>query len=166
MVAFNQAGLTQEYQFKMRQDLRLVKNEDGLYDLAVVDGDFEAVNGFDTAILVSLFTDDRAQSFQVENAEKRRGWAGNVLTAGIGRSLGSLLWIYQQARLTQDIINQVEIEAEACLQWLIEDNQAKSVSATVTRENSRGIFILIDIVTTDGVNQKYKVLWRETFNAS
>lgn len=150
----------------MRQDLRLVKNEDGLYDLAVASGDFEATDGFDTAILVSLFTDNRAQSFEVESAEKRRGWVGNVLTSGIGRSLGSLLWIYQQARLTQDILNQIEIEAEACLQWLIDDSQAKSVSAAVTRERSRGIFILINIVTTDGVNQKYKVLWRETFNGS
>lgn len=150
----------------MKQDLRLVKNEDGLFDLAVMDGDFEAVNGFDTAILVSLFTDSRAQSFQVESAEYRRGWVGNVLTSGIGRSLGSLLWVYQQSRLTQDIINQIQIEAENCLGWLVEDGEAKSVIATVTRENSRGIFILIDIVTTDGVNQKYKVLWRETFNAT
>lgn len=150
----------------MKQDVRLTRNENGLYDLSILDGDFEAVDGFETAILVSIFTDDRAQPFQVSSADRRRGWIGNIETAAIGRSLGSLLWLYQQSRLTQDILNQMSIEAQSSLNWMVEDGEAKSVSAVVTRSGQRDILITIDIVTTDGRDQQYTVLWRNTGNVS
>ena len=146
----------------MKQDVKIAQNTDGLFDLSVADSDFESVSGFESAIMVSLFTDDRAPSSAVGSAARRRGWVGNVLTADIGRSLGSLLWLYEQSRLTQEIKNEVTIAAEDCLKWMIEDGVAKGVQASVTQNAKRGIVVNINITTLDGKNQRYEVLWRRT----
>lgn len=150
----------------MTQDVRLVRNEDGLYDLNVVDQDFEAEDGFNTAIIVSLFTDARAPASAVPSAMRRRGWVGNILTADINRSLGGLLWLYDQARITQEILNQLTIEAQNSLDWMVKDGIARDVTAEVTNETKRGIVVNIEIVTLEGVSQRYAVLWRATGNGS
>lgn len=146
----------------MKQDVLLKQDGNGFFDLRVADADFESVNGFETSIIVSLFTDQRAPSSSVQSAERRRGWVGNILTADIGRSLGSLLWLYDQSRLTREIMNKVEIEAENCLSWMVEDNIAREVTARVTQSQKRGIVVEIDIITIDGKSQRYAVLWRNT----
>ena len=145
-----------------RQDLLLKQRDDGVFDLMVQDQDFEAVEGFETSIIVSLFTDGRAPSSSVPSAARRRGWVGNILTADINRSLGSLLWLYEQSRITREILNQIRNEAEKSLLWMVEDGIARDINAVVTRQTKRGIVIEIEIITLEGKSQRYAVLWRST----
>ena len=146
----------------MTQDFLLRQDEDGVYDLRIADRDFETVDGFETAILTSLFTDARAPASAVERATDRRGWTGDILTAAEGRSLGSLLWTYEQSRLTQDIRNQIAVAAERALRWMVQDGEARSVAARVISGDVRSVSLQIDITTIGGDVQSYVVLWRNT----
>ncbi|GAF89679.1 unnamed protein product, partial [marine sediment metagenome] len=58
----------------LTQDLQITPDDVGLYDLVIDEeqSDFASVNGFETAIPVSLFTDSRAPSSIVPDATRRR----------------------------------------------------------------------------------------------
>ena len=146
----------------MKQDVVLNRGDNGLFDLQVADQDFDSVEGFETAITISIFTDSRAPSSSVPTPERRRGWIGDILTADVGRSLGSILWTYYQSRLTQSIINEIQIAAQDSLAWLIEDGMARDVSVTVENNTKRGIVVFIDILTPIGESKRYSIKWRST----
>lgn len=146
------------------QDVLVRTSEGGLYDLRIDEDrqDFQSSEGFESAIPVSLFTDARAPSVQVQEAKDRRGWVGNILFADIERELGGLLWILDQARITDNIINLAKTFAEDSLNWMVEDGLARNVSATVTQDGSRSIKIFTDITTIDNTVLRYVTLWRST----
>lgn len=146
----------------MAQDLALVANSTGFYDLAIDGADFASTDGFLTALEVSILTDARADASEVPNAFLRRGYIGDILTSNIGRSLGSTLWLYSQARLTTEIINRIRNDARSSLLWLTVDGVARSVTVTAEKTGLRVVTVLIDIVPNEGALQRYTVLWRQT----
>ena len=144
-----------------RQDVLVRPDSFGLYDLQIEDSDFASAGGFETAIPVSLFTDARAPANAVQDPLRRRGWVGNLL-GDIDRELGSLLWLFEQSRLTASTLNELRTAATNALQWLIEDGAAREVDVTVDQPTSRGVRIFIRVTGLDnGVNQ-FSVLWRRT----
>ena len=150
----------------MPQDFLVRQDECGQFDLQISGGDFATVDGFETAILVSLFSDARAPASSVQEAQSRRGWVGDILSAGSGRGIGSLLWLYEQSRITAEIKNQIADAARRCMQWMVADGVAQSVAASVTESTLRSVTIRIDIVTITGDVQSYAVLWRNTNGAN
>ena len=146
----------------MTQDVRLIRKDDGLFDLTVSNNILETVDGFETAIIVSLLTDARAPSSSVQSPSRRRGWVGNIITAASGRELGSRLWLFSQSRLTDAILNDLAIAAQESLNWMVEDGIAKSVVATVLKTDLRSVIVNITITTIEGKEQRYAVLWRQT----
>lgn len=146
----------------MAQDVLIRADSRGLYDLQISGADFESAEGFETAIPVSLFSSARASATQVQDAKNRRGWIGNILYAEDDRELGGLLWILDQARITQDTLNDAKTYAQDSLQWMIEDGQARSIRVEVVKTSSRSIQILIDITEIDNTVQRYITLWRST----
>jgi phage gp46-like protein len=152
--------MIQDILIQLDQDLQLydlVLNEDGT--------DFKSSEGFDTAIPVSLFTDKRAPSSLVPEASRRRGWVGNILTLDEEFELGSLLWILDQAKLTQTEIISSQIYAKDCLSWLINIGAAESITVVTTQTATRGILINIKIRDNNNNLNQYQTLWRST-NAS
>lgn len=146
----------------MRQDVLIKADAQGLYDIQIEGADFASAYGFETAIPTSFFTDARASAVQVQEANRRRGWVGNILYIDDGRNLGGLLWILDQARVTDDTINFAKSFAQDSLQWMIEDGIARSISISVERDGVRSIKILTDIVTIQNMVQRYITLWRAT----
>lgn len=146
----------------MNQDVRIITRDDGLFDLSIVNSAFDTIEGFETAIIVSLFTDARAPSSVVQTPSRRRGWVGNILTADSGLQLGSRLWTFEQARLTPATLNDIAVAAQESLSWLVDRNQAKSISATAVRSGLRDVTINVSIVTIQGKEERYAVLWRRT----
>lgn len=146
----------------MSQDLQFAKNSDGLIDLVLDGQQFAKVDGLETAIQVSLLTDARAPESTVLTPSLRRGWVGNIDTADTGRQLGSLLWTFDQARLTPDILNSLALASEEALLWMIEDFVAKSVTAEAIQINTREVNIIISILTIEGKEKQYSILWRNT----
>jgi phage gp46-like protein len=141
------------------QDIKLKANSQGLYDRVIGEnGDFETVDGFETAILVSLFTDARAPKSLVPNAERRRGWAGSL---SLDSFEGSILWVYEQSRLTQDTMNAIESAAYEALYWMVRDKIAKNIQVSVEKK-SRGVEIFITITANNNTVHRYGVLWQKT----
>ena len=147
----------------MAQDLKLTATTSGLFDLSIdaTTKKYEVVEGFETAITVSLMTDARAPSSRVPQAGDRRGYIGDILTADIDRSLGSTLWTFDQSRLTQNIINQIRVSAEQAFTWMVDQGIILGVTATVT-EVARGLNIAIELRRLDNTVERYERLWRLT----
>lgn len=119
-------------------DIALVLADDGLSaDLAIANGDLVMDDGLDTAVLISLFTDRRADSddpIDTRDPFGARGWAGDLLGLP-GDRIGSRLWLLERATLPTDarfggaltaaMVQQYAVEA---LAWMIEDGVASSVT--------------------------------------
>ena len=144
------------------QDVLIKPDATGIYDLVIDGADFASAEGFETAIATSLFTDARAPAVQVQEAQDRRGWVGNILYLDNGREIGGLLWILDQARITEDTLNFAKSFAMACLQWMTDDSVARSVQVIVEKANTRTINIYTNITTVDNTVLRYVTLWRDT----
>ena len=133
-----------------------------LYDVDIgVDGDILSVDFFDTAIIVSLFAERRANESEVAESRLRRGWIGNEGTPNF--EIGSKIWLYEQARLTRTVINGITIAARQALQTLVDEGfatQIKSVDAIIT---TTGISLKAVINRPNSkVESRYFVLWDNT----
>lgn len=89
--------------------------------------------GLETAVLVSLFTDARAQeSDDLDPRQDRRGWWGSIYLDDPSE-LGSRLWLLLKGKLTTAALTQCAEFAKEALQWLVDGKIAASVDVTVTR---------------------------------
>ena len=147
----------------MAVDLDIIQDASGAFDLEIENGDFKTVDGFDTAIKVSLLTDARAPKDRVTKQENRRGWMPNVASPVEGRDLGGLLWLTEQSRLTQQTVNEDVDFARKSLLWFVEDVLAKDVTVTGEVVSRQSIALTIVITTLDGrTDTHYVPLWEVT----
>lgn len=147
-----------------RIDIALTKREDGIYDVTFTeDGDFEATEGLDTSILLSLLEQRRANSAEVSAPQLRRGWVGNELADIAIYELGSKLWILDQARLNTDTLNRAVDYARQALQWLLDNDIAQSLAITGEIEFPDGIRLFITLTRDNNqVESFYFNLWDNT----
>jgi len=134
----------------------------GYYDISFTDGDLTKLKGYDTAIFISVFTDARASATQIEKPELRRGWIGNL---GNSIEIGSLNWLYEQARLINKTANGLADTTRTCLKWLVDFEYATSVTVTPIRSGANTLDADIRIAHPDGsVESKRVSLWGFTPN--
>ncbi len=141
---------------------------DGTYDFQIGgDGDILTADAFDAAIIVSLFTDKRADASEVQPAQLRRGWIGNESTPDF--EIGSKLWLFEQSRLTQSVVNGVTDAAQQSLQWLVEDTIpatdttiADNVSAAAAVTNGTINLVITIERPSSQVEKRYFDLWQNT----
>lgn len=140
-----------------------VSKINGRFDVSIQNGDLQTIDGFDTAIFLSLMTDARASQSQVSRPEFRRGWIGDIASTIKNRSLGSLLWLTDQRRLTQKTLNEVIDYANKSMQWFVTDGIAREVEVTGNIVPRRGIALTIKITAPDGTTRTHYVpLWEVT----
>lgn len=107
-----------------------------LYDITFdANGDIASEDQLETAILVSLFTDQRALPHEAAKAQTRRGWIGDLETPA--DPIGSKLWLLEQSRLTGAVVAAAGSTAQASLQWMVRDEIAVSVNARAYVGRSR-----------------------------
>lgn len=124
------------------------------------DGDILTEDQLDTAILVSLFTDKRADAGQVPQPHLRRGWIGDLETPT--DLWGSHLWLFDQSRMTNEAAILIRDAAQAGLDWMIEGGIAPSISTRAVAKIS-GLELLIDITRPSGKSESFAVsLWDRT----
>lgn len=88
--------------------------------------------GLETAVVVSLFTDDRAQeSDDIDPIQSPGGWWGAKYLDQPG-GLGSRLWLLRRRPLTEDSMVLCSKYAQDALQWMIEAGVASDVSASTS----------------------------------
>lgn len=121
-----------------------------LADLGISGGGLTMDEGLDTAVLISLFTDRRAEPDDpvdpLSPTGDLRGWAGDLL-AEPGDRIGSRLWLLRREKMTEDLPSRVEAYAAEALQWMLDDGVATQVVCTATR---------VGLETIELVNELYR----------
>lgn len=131
-------------------DFCIAPHTTGLYDLHVKNGIIEETDTFLTAILMTLYGEQRALQSEVLAPENRRGWWGDLLNP-TGHQLGSKLWFLTQTRSTDSLLSFLTSHLEERLKAnFLSDNFVRNVEVTGTR-NSDIIRINIRFLLNDNV---------------
>jgi len=133
----------------------LLTNEKGYYDFGIKNGEFITTRGFETALILSLFSDRRADISEVSPVDLRRGWWGNLILREILNEplyeLGSKIWLTFQSNSEQTTLNFIKRYIEEALIWLVEKQYAKSIFIIVTKKTNEEVFAKIDITLSNNL---------------
>ncbi len=109
------------------------------YDISVELGDLLSDEGFETAVIISLFTDRRVLDEELDTSDaERRGWWGDSdeISDYPGDLIGSKLWLLDRAKRSEETRNRAEAYAKEALQWFLDDGIAESISVKATLVNA------------------------------
>jgi phage gp46-like protein len=134
---------------------------DLLADIGVKCGDLATGNELSTAVMLSLFTDRRAnEDDALPDGTDPRGWWADAMD---GQRIGSRLWLLESARNLPETLRLAAEYAEEALQWLVEDGIAKSVQASAVGiggcNNVLGLTVLVCKPDGKDLRWKYRYAW-------
>ncbi|ESQ78447.1 phage GP46 family protein [Asticcacaulis sp. YBE204] len=123
--------------------------------------DFATDDGLYTAVLISLFTDRRANPDDVipDGTNDPRGWWGDAFATVENDRIGSRLWLLKRSKITAEVLRKAKDYAEEALSWLIEDGVAGSVVVTTEKQDSHIIAIGVVITRPSGDAFKHSYIW-------
>jgi phage gp46-like protein len=133
-------------------------------DFGFSSGDLASDSDLTTAVIVSLFTDRRAEDDDPlpDPSASRRGWWGDALGAvGNGRRIGSRLWLLSREKQLKEVVNRGREYAGEALQWLVEDGVASrvTVDAQIVQTGMLGLFITIEREKRAPAKYRYEFAW-------
>lgn len=145
-------------------DIRLINGiNTSNYDLLLAkNGDLAIDNNYDTALIVTFFTQARALASQVINSENRSGWWGNAFNQVDSADIGSLLWVI--FTLIKDIstVKLGDAYLKNGFSWFQRQEKITAVRIAGSLE-TEGIKYLIELLNgNDVVSSKTLTLWRNT----
>lgn len=136
-------------------DIKLISTTDNLYDVLFEKNDFSTEEGLWTAVIISLFTDQRVTAEELPDGETdKRGWWGDVLNSDNDK-IGSKLWLLEREKITNAVLEDFKNYCEDALQWIIDDEIAESISVTVERIDLNAISVVIEIYRPQDERQRY-----------
>lgn len=150
-------------------DIKLSLDTENLrFDLAVKDFDLETTEDIETAVYISLFTDQRARvdhrlPGMPQNTEDLRGWWGDLADDRTDDQIGSLLWLLEREVNVQEVISKGQSYAEEALQWMIQDGLVKRVAVESYALTQNVLLIEVVIWKNNGerIPLSYEYAWRE-----
>ena len=108
--------------------------------------DLETESGVRTAVIISLFSDRRANDDDVlpdPNSTDKRGWWGDLAPPDVdGDQIGSRLWLLSREKTIASTIPKTKGYITESLEWMLEDKIAKKVEVEVERQGTPGNDIL------------------------
>lgn len=106
---------------------------DGEADVLLDGADLLADDGLETAVVISLFCDARADVSDAlpEGDKTRRGWWGDQFGA-TGDRTGSKLWLLWREKRTSETLERARRYCEESLAWMIDDGVAASLAVTTS----------------------------------
>lgn len=110
------------------------------------------------AVVISLFTWQRAsQSDEMDN-DQRMGWWGDTFAENKGDKIGSKLWLLLRQKITEETLNRAQEYAYDALKWLIDDGICSNITVNVERDEDDPNRINLDVqLTTSTSNLTYKI---------
>jgi phage gp46-like protein len=143
-------------------DIKLEKDSDDIYDISFTNGDFTLVQGFETALQMSIYCERRASESEVPVPKYRRGWWGNITSDIPDFEIGSKLWLLYQSRKTNTTLNFAKTYAYDGLSWLIEDNFLDKIDVNASFINN-GLTVNVSLLRSNNVvlTESYE-LWTNT----
>lgn len=118
-------------------------------------------DGLQTAVVISLFTDRRAEASDLPadaTGQDRRGWWGDSFAEVEGDRIGSRLWLLAREKQTQATLLKARDFAKEALQWLLDDGVARAVNVgTEWMANRQGVLLMtVEIVRASKPVTKYQ----------
>jgi phage gp46-like protein len=129
-------------------DIRLFLT-DGVGGLALTQNDLDRDSGLETAVMISLFSDRRAdlEDALPDSSKDLRGWWGDATQED---KIGSRLWLLSRSKIEDATNTDAEKYILEALQWMIDDGVADSVEATVTRVDTYALEFSVTIARPKG----------------
>lgn len=135
-------------------------------DLLLASPQLETDAGLETAILISLFTDRRADSSDVlpDNTGDRRGWFGDGYAEVTGDRIGSHLWLLAREKQLPVVLQRARDYAREALGWLIEDGVARAVEVAATWLRPGVLVLDVEIRRADAapVRFRFESFWSQS----
>ena len=132
-------------------------------DLSFEDNDLVSDDGLETAVLLSLFTDRRADEADVLPAgvTDRGGWLGDELTDIAGDKTGSRLWLLDREKRSQRVPDRAVEYAREALKWMLDDKVTDKidVSAVFLGTNGWALIVAIHRPKVDPATFRYNFNW-------
>lgn len=108
-------------------------------------------DGLETAVILSLFTDRRANADDIipDGSIDRRGWWADQFADINNDQFGSRLWLLSREKQLSAVLTRAKQYADEALKWMVDDGVAESVE--VVASNPRmGILALLVAITRPG----------------
>ena len=140
-------------------DIRLARNG-LLFDLALDGADLAPDTSLETAVVLSLFTDRRAEPGDIPAGEDPKGWWGDSFAEADDR-IGSRLWLLPREKLLPETAERARGYAREALQWLLDDGIAAGVDVTAELHRPDRLSLAIVLRRPDGRQETYQYhdLW-------
>ena len=106
-------------------------------DIAGLAVDLEVDRGLVTSVILSLFTDRRAENDDVPpsgDPKDRRGWWGDQFAQVAGDRIGSRLWLLDRSVITGETTRRAEEYVREALAWMVDDRVVSSIDVEVEVE--------------------------------
>lgn len=132
------------------------------YDISILNGDLKQSDDLESAVIVSLFTWRRASADEVPENAPRYGWFGDKIDPDSTDSTGSKLYLLKREKITEQSMMRAKEYIEQALAWMITDNVASEISATVSRNEKDISWVDAVVVITRGDSartMKFNDLW-------
>lgn len=123
--------------------INLEQGADYLLDsLGLVEDD-----GLETAVIISLFTDRRANADDVipDGSTDRRGWFGDAFNENDHDQIGSRLWLLSREKQLSSVLVRAKEYAQEALQWMIDDGVAQSIDVTASNPRTGILALAVSI---------------------
>lgn len=136
----------------------------GEADLSMIDNDLASDPGLETAVILSLFTDRRAQEDDVPpsgDPDDRRGWWGDEFNDVEGDRYGSRLWLLDRSKRTNEVARLAEEYSREALAWMIEDKVAASIDIAIdiSRRDAMGIAVTLQRPGREAISFRFARAW-------
>ena len=147
-------------------DIKTIWNVDELHaDWAISPGELANGDDFQTAAIISLFTDRVARADDPYEDNDRRGWWGDSTEQN---QLGARLWLVRREKLTREVALRSEEYAREALKWLVDDGVVMAVDAEaqIVYPNRLNLFIRYQLPQTDSWDAlQFFWIWESQINA-
>lgn len=146
-------------------DYGLFLDDMGQIDIQFANGDVSSDDGLETAVLISLFSDARAEPDLIPATDRDgdfRGFWGDITGTLPGDSTGSLLWTIRRAKQLTTTLAAAQAYAKASLRWLIDDRIATRVEVVCTYPRRSWMLIEVFIYRPESSNPvsfRYNYEW-------
>lgn len=136
-------------------------------DVILGNGDLERDEGLESAVLISLYTDRRAEDSDPYDNKDKRGWWADQIAEIEGDLIGSRLYLLERAKATQQNALLMKVYVFEALEWMIDDKVVAKIEVDTFMfgdSSNKRLGFIVKIYKSNGnvVEMKFDSLWEHT----
>lgn len=139
-------------------------------DLTMIDSDLASDRGLETAVILSLFTDRRAETDDKPpsgDERDRRGWWADQLSAVEGDRIGSRLWLLDRSKRTNETALRAKEYVAEALAWMLVDRVVAGIDIqTEATASALLIAVWLQRPGRDPVYYRFSHVWEHVSEES